>query len=553
MVGQDIGANATTIAQLLSEGRMYRIPVYQRSYSWRESDALGLLHDLLEAMGHGRSHFLGAIVTIESQTPDLFEVVDGQQRLTTLSLIIAILRDLTANQDQKAALQSLLVTPDGNGSWRLTLNHNDARYFRSLLQKPPLQGPRDIPDPQTESQEYLRGNHAALLQELSELELEQRDALATLLLYKSPVIQVDVKNRDEGYRVFQVLNTRGRQPSAHDILKTELFERANFSSEQADRFARDWTSFEARLGAKDFDDLLRQIRLLHDSAPKGDLVSGFCTAVLQDISAEEFLQTELPRYVDAFAELRNGTIRFNRPMPQVNSHLSRLRALEHSGWHAPALKFLVTHSRDADTAREFFCDLERLGYAMQLIVSDRDARPKRYRRVCDEISSDRALFSKTGALSLTPEERLKLAQRLTGRFGSVSQRRALCMKLNSLLPNGEDLSPEDDATVEHILPRSIAQGSPWLKDWPNLVERRELADTVGNFCLLTKRDNQKADRMSFHEKRTQFFEDAAHGGQFALTRDASKYESWTPQDVKNRTRRLVDLLIKDWKLDLRDG
>ncbi len=552
MGGMEIGANSTTIAELLSEGRFFRIPVYQRSYSWRESDALGLLHDLQEAVTHNRSHFLGAIVTIETSTPYLYEVVDGQQRLTTLSLIVSILRDLTRDESRRTRLSAILCEPNGNGGYRLTLNHSDAPYFRTLIQRPPHLGVRELPDPQTESQELLRGNHAALLQELSEMEEARRNELKALLFNKCPVIQVDVKNRDEGYRVFQVLNARGRQPSGHDILKTELFERAGFSNERADKFAREWTNHEARLGAKDFDDLLRQIRLLHDSTPKGDLVSGFCNAVLADSSAEHFLSEDLPKYVDAYVELKTGNIRFSRPMPQVNSHLNRLRALEHSGWRAPALKFLVTHNRDADTAREFFCDLERLGYAMQLIVTDRDARPKRYRRVCDEIDSDRLLFARTGALSLNPEERIKLAQRLTGRFGSVSQRRALCMKLSSLLPDGEDLAPESDASVEHVLPRSVSPGSPWLTDWPNLALRRELADTVGNFCLLTKRDNQKADRLSFHEKRTQFFEDPDRGGIFALTREASTYEKWTPDIVKTRTRKLVDLLIIDWKLDRRE-
>ncbi len=544
---------ATNIAELLSSGRHYRIPAYQRSYSWQETDALALLHDLLEAVSQERDHFLGAIVTIQTRTPNLFEIVDGQQRLTTLTLILACLRDLATEPEQKASLQSLITEADNNGSWRLTLNHVDAPYYIRLIKPQTTRIEREIPAPKTESHELLRGNYVALLQELSSLDDDTHEALTRLILTSSPIIQVEVTNRDEGYKVFQVLNTRGRQPNAHDILKTELFERAQMSNEEADRLARNWTAHEARLGAKHFDDLLRQIRLLHDPNSKGDVVSGFSHAVLQDTSARDFLEDALPRYVDAYAELLDGNIRFSRPMPAVDSHLNRLRGLDHSGWRAPALKYLVSHDRDADAAREFFCDLERLGFAMQLITSDRDSRPKRYRRVCDDMESDAVLFSRDGALSLTREERKKLALRLTGRFGSVHQRRALCLKLNALLPGGEDLPPEHDATVEHILPRNIADDSIWTDDWPRLTDRRELADTLGNFSLLSKRDNQKADRLSFREKRDDFFADPERGGKFALTREVTRYESWTPDIVKARTAFLVGLLIKDWKLDLPEG
>ena len=553
MVGLKVGADATRISDLLRSGRFYRIPPYQRSYSWQETEALSLLHDLLDAVVQERSHFLGAIVLIETSTPDLYEIVDGQQRLTTLSLIIAILRDLEPADGDVSALQEMIAESESNGSWRLTLNHVDAPYYRELIKPKRSNLPRELKHPTTESHELLRSNFSALYQELSETNAETRSRLKGILLNDCPVIRVGVKNRDEGYKVFQVLNARGRQPSAHDILKTELFERAKLSGSEADRLARTWTSHEAKLGARDFDDLLRQIRLLHDPSPKGDLVSGFCRSVLETVDAREFLERELPRYVDAYHELKIGNIRFSRPMPAIDQHLGLLKTLEHSGWRAPALKFLVNHDRDADTAREFFCDLERLGFAMQLVVSDRDARPKRYRRVCDEIVSDQVLFSKSGALSLTREEREKLTQRLAGRFGSVSQRRALCLKLNALLPGGEDLNTDADATVEHILPKSVAEGSDWLKSWPDLAERRELTDTLGNFCLLTKRDNQRADRLSYKEKREHFFLSSQHGGQFALTRNASKVARWTPDAVRTRTAALVDLLVKAWKLDLPDG
>ncbi|MAK62519.1 MAG: hypothetical protein CMK09_16235 [Ponticaulis sp.] len=548
-----VKAEATSLLELLQPGRHYRIPTYQRSYSWQIADATALIEDMIEGLDEDRPHFLGAIVTVQTSIPDVLEIVDGQQRLTTLSLILACLRDLIGPAPEEAELQKFISDHTREGGWRLTLNHVDAPIFRSLAQKPKSTLDVEIEFAPLTDHTLLYENLIAVREHLKTLSQSDLQSLATYILNHCPIVHVEVANRDIGYKVFQVLNTRGRQPSAHDILKTELFERAKLTSEEGDHFSRAWIQYEARLGAKAFDDLLRQIRALHDRQMRGNFVTGFCNTVLEAIPARQFLETYLPRFVDAYVELNTGSIRLNRPMPAVDEHLSRLISLDHLGWRAPALQYLVFHERDADTTREFFCDLERLAFALQLVVPDRDARVRRYRRLSEEVVSDAALFAVDGALSLTQEERDKLTQRLLGRFGSVSQRRSLVIKLNSLLPGGETVRPDSDVTVEHILPRNPEPGSTWLDVWPHLAERRELCDSLGNFCLLTKRDNQSADRLDFLEKRDQIFRSKITGGQFALTRDAAAYAEWTPDVVKERTQRLVSLLIRDWKLDLPAG
>ncbi len=548
-----VTSDVRSIAELLKSGTSYRIPSYQRSYSWQVPDANALLTDLVQAMDEDRSHFLGAVVTCDTGFPDLFEIVDGQQRITTISLLIACLRDAMGDKHKRSELHSYLADDLRPGEWRLTLNHVDAPVFRALAQRPGSTFNAENVVPETSEQSMLIDNLIAIRDEIKLLSERDRIALADFVLHRCPIVHVCVDNRDAGYKVFQVLNTRGRQPTAHDILKTELFERANLSSQDADRLARQWTQHEARLGAKDFDELLRQIRSLHDRQMRGDFVTGFCTSVLQETSPRSFLEEELPRFVDAYLELKQGNVQLSRPMPAVDEHLARLISLDHAGWRAPALQFLVYHPRDADTAREFFCDLERLGFAMQLVITDRDTRARRYRRLSEEVMSDQKLFSPSGALTLTSEEREKLAQRLFGRFGSVTQRRALAIKLNSLLEDGDQSADTSNATVEHILPRNPEPGSEWYEIWPDLSERREICESLGNFCLLSQKDNQRADRLDFIQKRDQFFRRSSRGGRYALTRDAASYDAWTPTTVRDRTERFAKMLIREWKLDLPAG
>ena len=95
--------------------------------------------------------------------------------------------------------------------------------------------------------------------------------------------------------------------------------------------------------------------------------------------------------------------------------------------------------------------------------------------------------------------------------------------------------------------RNPGNDSHWLKIWPNAQARRELCDTIGNFVLLPHAVNQKADRMSYQEKKKIYF-NGSGGSQFALTRDLEEEDLWTADTVRRRTRRLADLLCEDWDL-----
>ena len=87
-------ATERTIGQILTEQIRYEIPPYQRPYSWDKTNVEHLLDDLWEAFeANDEEYFIGSLITIEQDKNALYEVVDGQQRLTTLNLIFARLRD----------------------------------------------------------------------------------------------------------------------------------------------------------------------------------------------------------------------------------------------------------------------------------------------------------------------------------------------------------------------------------------------------------------------------------------------------------------------------
>ncbi|SRR5260370_631641 len=133
-----------TIKKIFSDDFVFTIPLYQRPYSWTTEEAGELLEDLIAYMGDGKEpldelapYFLVSIVLIKGDEPDA-QIVDGQQRLTTLSILLATLRTLLAPQRAKDLTPFLYEKGNAIANtpnrYRLTLRERDAQFFQEHVQ-----------------------------------------------------------------------------------------------------------------------------------------------------------------------------------------------------------------------------------------------------------------------------------------------------------------------------------------------------------------------------------------------------------------------------------
>lgn len=547
-----VRAQENSLYQIFGNGARLCMPPYQRSYSWGENEALDLLGDLLDSSKSGLPHFVGAVVLIDNPEKGEIEIVDGQQRLTTLTILLAVLRDLEQDKDRAAAIHALIADPPRpmlgeSASWRLTLNHMDGPFFRHMIQEPGATLHLEREPGDSDSQRRMTRNASAFHKELSKMDEAQRHTLTDVVTKGCGLVIVNVEDKDQGFKVFRVLNTRGKEPDAHDIIKTELFQKARFDVQDAAKYSEQWAEHEAQLGGSAFDDLLRQIRAIYDRSPKGDLIAGFQKTILKQMDTRHFLDSVLPRHVEAYQQVTTANVPDGPNQQFISEKLNQLRVLEQRSWRAPAIKFIVDRGLDDPHAPEFFKQLERLSYVIQLIVHDRDQRNKRFNKVSEAIRNDKALFSKNGPFTISRDERRKVAERLVGRFATFGQRRALALRLNAAIEGGKTIPPQSDATVEHVLPRNVQDDSHWTLTWPDPHKRREQCDTLGNFVLLTNKVNQKADRLDYRSKKEIYF-DGGGGSEFALTRDLREQNAWTSDVVRKRTDQLANILMQEWDL-----
>jgi hypothetical protein len=270
-----------TFRKLLGNGLTYRVPRFQRDYSWTETEWDDLWQDLLGTMTSGgeTSHYMGYLV-LQSTDDKTFEVIDGQQRLTTLSLIVlAALRslqrlieqgiDAEQNGQRLAQLRQTyvgyldpvtLVTRS-----KLTLNRNNDRYYQTYL----------VPLAQKLPQHGFKASERALRsafewfdrrveEHIKAVDVTNRGrALAQLIDSMSDKLfftVITVSDELNAYKVFETLNARGVRLSATDLLKNYLFSVLHRSEEhEAELKALEdrWESLLNRLGAESLPDFLR--------------------------------------------------------------------------------------------------------------------------------------------------------------------------------------------------------------------------------------------------------------------------------------------------------
>lgn len=549
-----VRSEALALKDLLRPGRFFRLPAFQRSYAWDEAEAMALFSDLRDGLELGLPHFIGTIVLVEDEgTEGCFEIVDGQQRLTTLTILLAALRDLIRSgvDVRKQLLDALQDKRQKNGThWRLTLNEFDAPFFRASVQESgaTLLGIRD--DDRVQSRERLYQNTRKIVAALRALSPKELADFAEYVVGGCSMVVVYVEDRETAARVYSTLNDRGKSARDHDILKTDILEKSGLSDEEQASYARAWASYEARVRDSGMDALLQNIRVIMEQGrPSGAMLAAFRRVVLGKMSAREFMEDVLPAYVDAETALQGKRLP-NHPKPGdgITAAMHHFTGIEHMLWRSAVLKFIVHRGDDLESARQFFPLMERLTWAHQLVFTEKKQRERRYKRVIEAVDDDEVLFGDDSPLVIHRDEAKKISERLLGRFTSIGQRRALVMRVNAAMPGGEIVSSRSDVSVEHVLPKSPEEGNYWLTVWPNHAVRTQLTESLGNFVLLPKEVNTKADRHDYRSKLDVYFENGA-GDAYAITRDLKSIPNWSPDVVRKRTVRLANYLLKAWGLD----
>lgn len=531
------------LASVLTRKAGLKVPRYQRPYTWTEREVRQLIQDLWRAYKRGATfYFIGQIVLVKNSQGKL-EISDGQQRLATLTMIIAYVRDRLPGRAKQ--YQSLVM--DGDHP-RLMLREEDASFFRGYVQEPgQMAAMARHGETGIDSKDLLSAAARTIESELREIDDRELDAFLSYVARACTLNVVDADERGCAQTVFNTLNKRGSPLSGADIIKSDLLENSGLSNTEADAAARKWEQIEDMFERENFARLLYMMPFLltgEQLLSPGDLAS-FRAGVERAGGVRTFLFDQLPRYAHALRGIFTSSIDVGPASADVNRRVRLMKQVEQWDWAPAAIAFLAEHSGEPERARRFFQALDRFAFACELGVIDNRVQESRYARAARSVGDDKGLYGPKGALELTDAEHLRFIATLNRSRKRDRQRRLLMMRLEAALPGGHMLEMTDDVTVEHILPK--AGGAWWNERFPDSKLRNDAANLLGNIVLVTYDQNRAADTKPYPDKRRIFF-NTPGAPIHALTKDIASIEEWTLDAIEARQERLVRILSEDWGL-----
>lgn len=563
-MARTLEAHDKLIREIFEGSYQFEIPDYQRPYAWTTEQAGELFDDLISAMQDARisgatnQYFLGSIVLIKKDREPKSFVVDGQQRLSTLTILLAVLRVLMPSS---ASFLTKYLYKEGNPEWgelneyRLKAREEDADFFRTYIQE---QGGLERLVSSTEKLEdsrlRYRENATLLLDKAKALSPADLNALWKFLANDCSLVVISTPDLEAAYRIFSVLNNRGLDLAPIDIIKAQVLGliRNTAGDVKSRAYAKEWSRIETALGRDAFGDLFGHIRSIYaKKKQKHILVKEFQEHVTEYKAPIDLVDKVIKPYAEVWDFVRNADFEATEHAETINEHLSWLNRVDFKDWVPPALVYFKRFRQQPKLLAEFFASLECLTYFLLVTKVGINERIETYAALTKEVEPEsfKGDLAALTTLALTDAQKRKFVAALDGDIYDdlPKARMALVLRLESLV-RAPGVQFQNAVSLEHVLPQTPPDGSDWLQWFPDKDERDGWTHRLANLVPLDRNKNSSASNYNFAKKKDAYFKGKGTASPFVLTQEVRSENTWTPALLIDRQKRLVGVLKTHWNL-----
>ena len=549
------------LSKIFSADFEYHIPGYQRPYAWTEEETGILFDDLYEFFQTEAvdNYFLGSIVLIKDENKPYADVIDGQQRLTTLSILFSVMANSFHTeayrnnckkylQEEGNILEGIAAQP------RIFLRDWDQDFFSKYIQDIQLDALVQI-DPvtlDTEAKRHIQKNCTVLREKFSEVFNDEND-LFQFILTRCFLVVVSTPNQESAFRVFSVMNSRGLDLLPTDIIKSMTIGKLPKDEEQ--KYTEKWEELENLTGRDGFNEVFTHTRTIFaKERPKKNLLDEFKEYVIKQTSPKSLVDEYLIPYTEAYVCLKNCDFSSTQNAEEINELLLWLNKTNNHDWMPPAIKFLKDHKNDSVYILWFIRKLERLASYLLVTAKDVNQRMERYKWILVEMESrpDNNLTAPLENIELTDWEKQQFIDALNGEIYSMTAKRRnyIIQRLDSFLSDGGATYNTKLFTIEHVLPQHPSADSEWMKLWPDTQTQRFWLNKIANLVPLTRQRNSAAQNYDFNTKKIKYFQSKNGTSSYTLTTQVINIAAWTPEVVEARQKDLEEIFISKWDLKI---
>ncbi len=548
------------LSELFSGLVRFKLPWFQRAYAWQVPHVGRLLTNLFEdfqAPPDEQYYMLGNIMLAPSDITREAVIIDGHQRIVTMTILFAVLRDLETDPERRATLHARISSePEGSDkmskSYHLQPQPMLKEFFHTLIQKPGATAlePDETPSILTETERNIIENRDYLRSELSSegVSQEVRRDLANFLEKACHVVVRIADTEDNAWQMLRVEEETRLDFHKADRAKATLV--GVMPQHQRERAALVWDECQNVLGSQDTYNLLENVRCMkarkRSSAP---LESDICRLFSLDKDGEVFMDTIFKPRAQTMAAIRTGTLSAgNKTQSGTTQVIARSTQLmnwvNRDIWMPAALQWIETRGVDAPQTKEFFLSLERLVWIQRLAGIDSPRQERRINRLLSQIDSRSPPEDMNTLMieSTLRRQALNSLKRVNFRRKHITS--ALLRRVS--VEMGDSLSifnTQQEPTVEHVLPLSPSEKSHWCRTFKTAKIRKNYVNRLGNLTFLTPSENQLAGNQEWSIKR-----EICEGSKFSISKAAAQNEEWNQQIIEKRTDHMIALLFKAWDL-----
>lgn len=534
---------------------LFRIPVYQRNYDWSESNCNRLLDDIYGIMQSGDKHFLGTIVFMAAKSRGFalqeYIIIDGQQRLTTLMLILkalSVVAESVGDDCYHEIEEQYLHNKYCDEEFKVKLKpiKSDNNQFLLLLE-----------DKIDEMDEDTHIYHNFMLcKERFERWAEKGINPSHVLdaLTKLEIVEIVLtKGEDDPQVIFESINSTGLELSNADLIRNYLLMNAD---DQEKLYENYWLYIEKTLRNKmdysNLDAFFMQYIVYKTSKPVNSrqLYNSFVKLFKDSGYSQENILKELRYYAEIFGAFVYGSDKYS---DRINKLLYRLRVLNQTTCYPFLLHVFDDYHQGVITEETVEKILQFiLAYLLRRMVCGVPSNTLRglftylYNRIFKVASNkqkyyetlNKFLFTVSSKDVIPSAAEFERALQKANIYGNNALCRFLLLDIEN--GDGKEILQAENLTIEHIMPQTLSA------DWSHIrpEEHEEYLHTLGNLSVTGY--NSELSNKSFAEKQDIIRENSKA---VILNSDVLDKESWNVADIQARAKRLAGIVLTRYKIE----
>lgn len=553
-----LNAETDTFAGIIKGDSKFRVPLYQRDYSWEESNWNDLWLDIETNRKTNSKHYMGSIVLV-SRDKKKYDIIDGQQRLTTLTVLILAVVDIISDlikkgvdvEDNTKRIELLINDFVGKKSLsslnyenKIELNETNNPFFSTYLTN--FRKPVNIKS-EVKSNKLLSkcfGYFKAVLID----EVFKNDEVSTLINFVEFIsdsllfIQITATDDLSAYLIFETLNDRGLDLSVTDLLKNYLFSIVDDSDKN--HIKNIWDVMINHVSYSSFPKFLRHYWMMQNGLIQEKELFKTVKRNIKDPKAAFDVLNEMSEVSEIYAALGNHNHRLWDGEDKVKKHIKELNLYNVTQCYPLLINANLYFERDEWIGVLKLCSIISFRY-MVISGLNPNSLESKYNEACKaihkgEAKTSRDIFNILKPLYVSDEDFERSFESKSIRTKRSSKlARYIIYSIESHLSGFNYDFEYDGGTLEHILPENPTDS--WALDFPEDVEESFIY-RLGNFTILESDKNRLLGNKVFSDKVESY-----KNSRYELSKKIG-YKVWNQENLSNRQKYLAKQAKAIWAL-----